>query len=305
MRTLRCLLWLCTSLLITGCLHSEVPSAKPVGCVWRVESPTNHIYLCGTIHLLRSADYPLAASYEEAYKDSQRLMFELPPGSGTGLASIMTEAARTTDGKTLFDMVDAETAKAFRGWAEKRGINADGLSPFKPWFAAITIAAAEYQAAGAEANRGVDTFFEQKAARDGKPGSGLETVKSQIDLFANLTNEQQAELLKQTLAEVEKLGDMFDEMVTSWKKGDVDSLTKMLFDEAEKHPELMEVFIHKRNQAWIPALEAALAGKERIMVLVGSGHLGGEGGVVKLLEKKGYKVNQLGVTVGQQAPRGQ
>ena len=290
---------------MTGCLRSEVPSAKPVGCVWRVESPTNRIYLCGTIHLLRSADYPLAETYEEAYKDSKRLMFELPPGSGEGLGATMTAAARASGGKTLFDLVDADTGKAFRSWAEKRGINADNLAPFKPWFAAITIAAAEYQAAGAEANRGVDTFFEQKAARDGKPGSGLETVKSQIDLFANLSNEQQAELLKQTLTEVEKLGDMFDEMVTSWKKGDVESLTKMLFDEAEKHPELMDVFIHKRNQAWIPALEAALGEREPVMVLVGSGHLGGEGGVVKLLEKKGYKTTQLGVTVGQQPPRGQ
>jgi uncharacterized protein len=291
-----------TALVVTGCLRSdEVATTKAVGCVWRVESATTRLYLCGTIHLLRSADYPLAASYDEAYADSARLMFELPPGvdKGPALATMMAEAAMIPGGKSLYDLVDAQTGAAFRAWAEKRKVNPDILSSFKPWYAAITIAATEYQIAGAEPDRGVDSFFEKKAARDGKPGSGLETVKSQIDLFAQLSDQHQAELLVQTLAEVGKLGEMFEEMVSSWKKGDIEALTKMLLDEAEEYPELMDAFIHKRNEAWIAPLEAALAGKERVMVLVGSGHLGGERGVVNLLKKKGYKVTQLGLSGGQ------
>jgi uncharacterized protein YbaP (TraB family) len=45
-----------------------------------------------------------------------------------------------------------------------------------------------------------------------------------------------------------------------------------------------------RNRAWLPQLEAVLAQQGRAMVLVGAGHLGGEEGLISLLEGKGHVV---------------
>ena len=290
---------LCLILLMTeGCLPGgsvEAVNQDP-GCVWVVESPTTKLYLCGTIHLLRAKDYPLPGTYQAAYDDSQKLVFELPPGSGKGpgLGQKMAAAAALEDGRSLYDMVDAKTAQELKAWAKKGSMNADLLSSFRPWYAAVMVAALEYQAAGADSERGVDVYFDAKAARDGKPGQGLETIEQQINLFAQLSEAQQKELLEQTLAEANTISGQFEEMVTAWKTGDIESLNKMLFEEAEKYPHLLDIFLNDRNAAWVAPLEAMLAGKEHVMVLVGTGHLGGEKGVVNLLKQKGYTVRQMG-----------
>jgi uncharacterized protein YbaP (TraB family) len=49
----------------------------------------------------------------------------------------------------------------------------------------------------------------------------------------------------------------------------------------------------KRNQAWMPQIEAFLQTPETEMVLVGSAHLLGSDGLLIQLEKAGYTVTQL------------
>jgi uncharacterized protein YbaP (TraB family) len=56
----------------------------------------------------------------------------------------------------------------------------------------------------------------------------------------------------------------------------------------------MEQFLFRRNRAWIAPLEKYLTDGERVMVLVGAGHLGGEKGVIALLKAKGCTITQLG-----------
>lgn len=276
---------------LSGCTQQR-GNVADAGSVWVVESPSTRLYLCGTIHLLRAQDYPLPAAYESAYAASQRLVFELPPGADKGaqLAKQMADAGRIRDGRNLFDLVDQQTADATRAWARRRGVSMDLMRAFQPWFAALTVAATEYQAAGAEPGRGVDVFFENKAAQDKKPGEGLETVQQQIALFSGLPESRQTELLSQTLAEVEALSGQFGEMVSAWRSGDIEALNKLLFEEAERYPDLMEVFLFHRNEAWMSRLEQLLAGKENVMVLVGAGHLGGKRGLIELLTSRGYRV---------------
>jgi len=279
------------ALALCGCSQRQ-GNVADAGSVWVVESRSTRLFLCGTIHLLRAQDYPLPASYDSAYEASQKLVFELPPGAekGAQLAKQMADAGRIRDGRSLFDMVDQATADATRNWARKRGVSMDLMRAFQPWFAALTVAATEYQAAGAEPGRGVDIYFEKKAAQDAKPGEGLESVQQQIELFSKLPEALQAELLSQTLAEVEALSGQFGDMVAAWRSGDIEALNKLLFEEAERYPDLMNVFLFHRNEAWMSRLEQHLAGNENVMVLVGAGHLGGERGLIELLRRRGYQV---------------
>ena len=55
------------------------------GSVWVVDGPNGgRLFLCGTIHILREKDYPLAPAYEAAYMYSNKLVLELPPGAASG-----------------------------------------------------------------------------------------------------------------------------------------------------------------------------------------------------------------------------
>lgn len=287
------LLW---TVLIPSC--KGVSSDGPVqgeGSVWMVESPSTRLYLCGTIHLLRPSDFPLPDSYAIAYADSQRLVFELPPGSqhDPQLAVSMREAGTYHDGTELASLLKPEVWKAFLDWCEKRQVKPEAFKSFRPWLAALTIAATEYAALGADPERGVDVVFEDRMRKDGKKGEGLETVDLQIGLFSKLSEEQQQQLLEQTLAEVKTLPDQFQRMIKAWRTGDVDDLHKMMFEEAKNYPDLMDIFLNQRNASWMNRLEAWLAGTDHRMVLVGTGHLGGDTGVISMLKAKGYKVRRV------------
>ena len=58
------------------CLFVAVSHVANASSVWKVTKGDNTIYVAGTMHLLSPDDYPLPASYEEAYKASDTLVFE-------------------------------------------------------------------------------------------------------------------------------------------------------------------------------------------------------------------------------------
>lgn len=192
--------------------------------------------------------------------------------------------------------VSAATMQKVRKWAAEKGLQESVVKKFRPWFLSLTIAATEYQILGADPARGVDTYFEKKAKADQKPGEGLESVEFQLGIFAKLNEKLQENLLEQTLGESETLPKDFDELIVAWRKGHSDKLQELLFRDADKYPELLEEFLLKRNRAWVAPILKYLERDEKVMILVGAGHLGGKGGVIALLKEKGCVVTQVAAT---------
>ncbi len=302
----RRLLFLLTLSCLPAC-HREpvseaVPAAKPgqatgVGSVWVAdrEGQSGRLFLCGTIHVLRETDYPLPPGYEAAYKHSDKLVLELPPGSGadSALTTRMRELGTYGSDSSLEANVMKETWAAVQKWAPAHGQKVASLNRFRPWFVSLIITSTEYGELGARQAMGVDQYFESKAARDGKPGIGLETVELQLKLFSSLTPEQQKGMLEQTLAEASTLSQEYEKMISAWKNGELEALQGMLFDEAERFPELMDIFLKSRNLAWIDRLDAMLKNKENAMILVGTGHLASKDGLIQLLKDRGYRVRHF------------
>lgn len=267
--------------------------AGPAGSVWVVDSASGgRLYLCGTIHILRAEDYPLAPAYEAAYASSKRLIFELPPGagSGAGTAARMKELGAMPAGMKLESAVGAEIWESVKHWCSARGVPAFTMSGLRPWFVSLMITNTEYSALGASPSMGVDQHFEKRAKRDGKPAEGLETLEFQLQLFAGLSPELQKAMLEQTLAEVSTLAEEYEKMITAWKHGRLDDLHAMLFREAAKYPELMEIFLAARNRQWMTRMEELLTLPDASMVLVGTGHFTAETGLIELLRKNGHTV---------------
>ena len=268
----------------------------PSGCVWVAKSAAGgRVYLCGTIHILRESDYPLAPAYEAAYADAQKLVFELPPElqNGGDMNARMQKIAALPKGTTLESIVGGEMSAAVFEMGRAASPIPVSVTGFQPWYIALMIAAIEYGELGAQPDKGVDNYFEARAARDQKPGEGLETVEFQIGLFSKLSAAQQKELLQQTLDEVKTMGADFEKMIKAWKEGDLLVLHEMLFREAEQYPDLMDLFLINRNKAWLERLDGFLKNGERVMVLVGAGHLTGKQGLIELLKARGHTVERV------------
>ena len=60
----------------------------------------------------------------------------------------------------------------------------------------------------------------------------------------------------------------------------------------KKYPAAYQSLIVERNNNWMPQLEKCLARTTPCMVVVGAAHLVGPDGLLTLLQRKGYRVEQ-------------
>lgn len=138
-----------------------------------------------------------------------------------------------------------------------------------------------------------DSYFQSVATEKGKKVLGLETVDQQIAiLFGNGSLERQADILVETvrqknnilkemiqLNKLYKAGKIEDLIELSKKKGTITDMTE------EEYARLVD----NRNADWMTKLPAIMK-ESSSFIAVGAMHLGGKNGLVKLLEKAGYKV---------------
>ena len=274
--------------------YAEAP--KPL--LWKVSDANNSLYLLGSFHMLKTSDYPLAKSTDLAFDNAEQLYFELSPEemNNPALGQKMAQAAMRTDGKTLQQSLSAETWKKFEASAAKNNLPAANFQSFEPWFVALILSVTEMQKVGLNPALGLDKHFMERAAKAGKPAKGLETGDSQIAIFDGMGVKQQEQFLQDALDESADMKKKIDELHSSWRNADDKALFNIMAKEMnQKYPELYQTINLDRNKAWLPKLEAMLKDndKDDVMVVVGSLHLIGDDGVIKMLKTKGYKVERL------------
>lgn len=283
-------------LMIIGANAAYAEAPKPL--LWKVSDANNSLYLLGSFHMLKPTDYPLAKSTDLAFDDAEQLYFELSPEemNNPALGQKMAQAAMRTDGKTLQQSLSVETWKKFEALAAKNNLPAANFQGFEPWFVTLILTITEMQKFGLDPALGLDKHFMDRAAKAGKSAKGLETGASQIAIFDNMSAKQQEQFLLDTLDESAEMKKTIDDLHSTWRNGDDKTLfDKMAMEMSQKYPELYQSMNTDRNKAWLPKLEAMLKDndKDDVMVVVGSLHLVGEDGVVKMLKDKGYKVERV------------
>ncbi len=274
-------------------VHAE-NSGHPV-TMWEVAGQTNSIYLLGSVHLLRSKDYPLPAVLDTAYEDAEVLIMEIDMDDLDPLAA---QTAFTTygvlqDSRTLRDLMGDEPYEKALAAAEDIDIPLEMLSKTEPWYAAMTIEIMMLNRIGFDPTLGVEMYMMSKATSDGKRIDGLETVEEQIQFLDGMSAEAQRDMLLSTLTESARLGDMMDDLIDAWRHGDVMQLESGMLDELAQHEELNKALVTDRNARWVQYIEPLLNDTDDYLVVVGALHLIGQGGVPMRLERSGYEVHQL------------
>ncbi len=285
---------LITSLvLLATSVHAD-DSGHPL-TLWEVAGEKNSVYLLGSIHLLRSKDYPLPTALDEAYNDAEVLFMEVDMDDMDPIAAqaAFTKYGVLQDETTLRDLMGEalylEAAKA----AEVIDIPLDMLSKTEPWYAAMTIEIMVLSRIGFNPALGIEMHMLSKAATDGKPIEGFETIEEQIQILDGLSLQAQREMLLSTLEESAELAEMMDELIAAWRRGDVAFLEAGMLDELAKHEELNKALVTDRNSRWVTRIEDLLDDDDDYLIIVGALHLVGPNGVPNHLQRIGYDVHQL------------
>jgi len=263
--------------------------------VWKVEHNGFKLYLAGTIHLLRTSDYPLPSGFDKAYKNSSVLVFEtdIDALKTPALSNKLLASISLPKGQTLFSVIAPETQQLLQQYSAKNNISLDYLSHFKPSFVAITLALNELNKMGVS-QTGVDEYYNNKAKTDHKPTLGLETPEQQIKILSNMAQGHEDEFIIQTLKDINDVNSMFDDMLLSWKQGNLNKIESFFIAPTKKQfPMMHKQLLVDRNQSWLAHLKSYLTTTEVEMVLVGSAHLAGKDGLLKTLKNMGYTITQL------------
>ncbi len=286
--------WLFVVLCVAGAGASADDRAHPV-TLWRVAGETNSVYLLGSVHLLRERDHPLPGVIDNAYCDAEVVVMELDMDDMDPLRAqaAFNRAGVMTDGTTLRDLMGEEAFAEASEAAAVIDIPLDMLEQSKPWLAAMTVELMMLYRIGFNPMLGIEMTLTQRAAADGKPIEGLETVDEQLSFLDGLPIEAQRKMLLQTLTEGAALSESIDELIDAWHRGDTAALEDALLTATAGQEELNEVLISSRNRRWAETIAAWLDDEQDYLVVVGALHLVGPEGVPALLEKRGFGIHQL------------
>jgi uncharacterized protein YbaP (TraB family) len=283
-KLLRALVWVAVSWACALPSRADAPH-----CLWEIHGKHNTVYLLGSIHVLRESDYPLAPAVLAAYADAKALLMEidLSEMDSSEVQSDMLASAMLPEGKTLPQILGAQRYARAAGLAHDVGVELATFDQFAPWFAAEAISQMQLMQLGFQPQAGVEMYFLDRARADGKRISGLETVHDQIALFENLTLDAQADYLLSSLEQAHDLPQEVGSMVQAWKRGDTAWFAGEMATEFGKDPALYGSLLTGRNRKWLPKIEALLDDDKNYLVIVGTGHLVGQGSVIELLKNDG------------------
>ncbi len=264
-------------------------NAQPA--IWAVKDADSTIYMLGTVHLLKPDTAWKSEKLERAMQEAQELWLELPTTDPAALAGEMMSLISKyglSPGNPLSNDLSPEEMKTLDEAGQLAGLTGLQLNIFRPWFAALTIASAAVTHAGFDPASGVDGKIEAAFKARGIAPKGFETPEQQIQVFANLSREDELAFLRSTIDEYKKAETELDKLVDAWATADIAKLETVFIDQMTSvSPALGAALLTNRNANWVIKIEDMLKGKGVILIAVGAGHLIGEDSVIAMLKAKG------------------
>lgn len=275
---------------------------------WKIEAPgaAKPSWLLGTAHVTDPRIHALPPETEAAISSADVAIFELAEiADKARMAKAMFRNVRHMAmpiGKTIWDVIPDEDEAAIRDNPAFLPGQIKTIDVFQPWVVAamLSVPLCEMQ----RQQFGLITFDEALAHRAEEAGvaiAGLETVEEQLDLFANMPLEAQGRYLVAVAKNSAVMPDYFETLIRFYVERKVTllmPLSKRIDPDAGSADavEIMAFFendlIAKRNIN-MAKRAAQYIDVGNAFIAVGALHLPGEGGVVALLKKAGYKVTPV------------
>ncbi len=265
--------------------------------LWKITNGDNTLYLGGTIHILRSSDYPLPAEFDTAYNKADIVVLEtdLSEMNTPDFQSKLISAVSYPKGKSLLDDLTPDTYLKLSNFLEEKGIPISALNQFRPPMVSILLT--QWEITKYEmAEDGVDMHYFKKMHEDKKSFASFETIDQQINFISSLGEDDYDGLILNTIEEMTELPSTIEEMISSWKTGDTTALNDLIIKEmVETYPSVYKSLIVDRNKNWVPEIIKMLSTSPIELILVGAGHLVGSDGLLQSLKSAGYMVHQVEV----------
>ncbi len=284
--------------LLTGCQAASAPSApkpqpaKPA--MWKMADADTTVYLFGTVHLLPKDLQWRTPLMNTAIAQSSDLVLEVANiDDQAAIGAAFQKLAITPNLPPIEKRVPPQKVAGLQKLVKEAGLPPALLNNLETWAVGLTLASASLGKLNVDPESGADRQLSAvfKAAR--KPILGFETGEEQLGFFDKLPESEQRLFLVGMVDEQTDAKAEFAKMIAAWKRGDEKEIALSFDDEAKMSAALTEALLYKRNANWTNWLTTRMQQPGTIMVAVGAGHLAGNGSVVSLLKKRGFKVTRV------------
>ncbi|MFY7908869.1 MAG: TraB/GumN family protein [Emticicia sp.] len=263
----------------------------PKGLLWEISGNglSEPSYLFGTIHLICPDKFFLPKNTQEKLKNTQQVFLEIDMDDPQMMMKTQ-KLMMSSDGKKLKDIMNESDYKAFSEYFKKNvGMDVAMFGTAKPM---LYMSLGLMKATGCPMPKSYEEYFVKEAKTEKKEVLGLETIEDQIAILDKAPIEQQVAWLMEMVKETDNGQATYMQMIDLYTKQDIEALTKMISEKMIGMKGVEGELLDKRNQNWIPVIEQNIKQKSTFFA-VGAGHLGGEKGVLKLLQQKGYTLKSL------------
>ena len=227
----------------------------------------------------------------DAFKpeNAARLMQSQMLPEGTTLTSLLTAEQLERLNKLLLDVMGSNlNDEAFAAQIDK----------MTPAALSTTLSLSSYMKKVESFNpmELIDNYFQMLALQNGKAVKGFETVDFQMGVLFGAPLEKQVNDLMCMVDHFKDTEEMVDLITTAYFSQDLTQIEETMEQESKidcgTTEEDEDILINNRNRNWVELMPDMMAEQPTLFV-VGAGHLCGEKGVLKLLEKAGYTIEGM------------
>ncbi len=245
-------------------------------------------YIYGTIHLLEQNDFKIKPKVDSVFDAADKIIFEVDLTDIT-LQTTFQNWMLLPDNKSIKDYCsDEEFKKIAKYCTDSLNVDISTYANQKPF--------ALYQLQTTHLIKGelasFELYFLQKCMRSQIPVGGLETLKSQLDIFDSISYEEQLDWIAGAIDSSDQQYTNFAELVESYLAGDLNGLLDLMVNNSPEIKKYDDLFLVNRNSNWIPVIMTEI-NKQSSFIAVGAAHLGGPTGILQLLANKGYTITPL------------
>jgi len=277
-------------LLLAQIACAQTSPAPASALLWQISDTASgrSAWLFGTIHLIPDQDFQWPDRLRQTLEDSDHLVLELDMTEAMNPMTQMALLPRMMmpDGVRLRDLLEEADYRLVMDALDATGMPAFLFESLKPLFLTALIEPGMGMGGGLES---YDMRLYELAMEKKMKHSGLESIEEQLAAFDAVALEDQARMLVEQLRGGGGEGPGLDELIQAYKTEDLARLHHLMQEQQSMDPHMMDALLYDRNRRWIDRIGGFMQ-EDRVFFAVGAGHLAGEEGVIRLLEKAGYRL---------------
>ena len=292
------------ALLLLPLLAGAEAGSTPL--LYRVTDENGHTaYLLGTIHIGRKDMYPLSDAVEQAYAEAEILAVE---ADILAFSQDLVQMTQMSLALLYGPGDDASRHMSEEGYAQAIALLDYPEIVLKRMRLAGWISLAEdkvYGMAGLSSDWGVDMHLLRRAHADGKQIDELEGMAEQMEILLAMPDSIAEMQLLSDLDNAEEMAQMYVILLTAWQMGAEETFSGLLSEDEGDLSELPEELraeyeqymlsmYENRNDGFAQQVKDYLSEGKTVLVAVGAAHILGEEGLVDLLTRDGYTVEEIG-----------